>query len=84
MHKRLFCAASLAAALLLSGCNPTYNWRDYGSADAPYRIRESYEFQARVYAVVSDYYFRPPARATIATGNRYLSLILNEHPVIAS
>ena len=38
MQKRLFCAASLAAALLLSGCNPTYNWRDYSSADAPYRI----------------------------------------------
>ncbi len=38
MQKRLFCAGSLAAALLLSGCNPTYNWRDYSSADAPYRI----------------------------------------------
>lgn len=38
MQKRLFCAASLAASLLLSGCNPTYNWRDYSSADAPYRI----------------------------------------------
>jgi hypothetical protein len=38
MQKRLFCAASLAAALLLSGCNPTYNWRDYSSTDAPYRI----------------------------------------------
>ena len=38
MQKRLYCAASLAAALLLSGCNPTYNWRDYSSADAPYRI----------------------------------------------
>lgn len=22
----------------LAGCNPTYNWRDYSSADAPYRI----------------------------------------------
>ena len=38
MKKRLFCAASLAAALFLSGCNPTYNWRDYSSTDAPYRI----------------------------------------------
>jgi hypothetical protein len=38
MQKRLLCAASLAAALLLSGCNPTYNWRDYSSTDAPYRI----------------------------------------------
>jgi len=24
--------------LLLAGCNPTYNWRDYSSPDAPYRI----------------------------------------------
>jgi len=38
MQKRLFCAGSLAVALFLSGCNPTYNWRDYSSADAPYRI----------------------------------------------
>ena len=38
MQKRLFCAAALAASLLLSGCNPTYNWRDYSSNDAPYRI----------------------------------------------
>lgn len=22
----------------LSGCNPTYNWRDYASPDAPYRV----------------------------------------------
>jgi hypothetical protein len=28
----------LALALLLSGCNPTYNWRDYTSADGAYRI----------------------------------------------
>ena len=38
MQTRLFCAVSLAATLCLSGCNPTYNWRDYSSADAPYRI----------------------------------------------
>ena len=38
MHKRLFYAASLAATLCLIGCNPTYNWRDDSSADAPYRI----------------------------------------------
>lgn len=28
----------LGGALALSGCNPTYNWRDYSSPDAPYRI----------------------------------------------
>ena len=38
MQKRLFCALPLAATLLLLGCNPTYNWRDYSSPDAPYRI----------------------------------------------
>jgi hypothetical protein len=38
MQKRLFCALPLAATLLLAGCNPTYNWRDYSSPDAPYRI----------------------------------------------
>jgi hypothetical protein len=26
------------AAALLSACNPTYNWRDYTSRDAPYRV----------------------------------------------
>jgi hypothetical protein len=31
-------AIGLAATLLLLGCNPTYNWRDYSSPDAPYRI----------------------------------------------
>jgi len=25
-------------ALLLAGCNPSYNWRDYASPDAPYRV----------------------------------------------
>jgi hypothetical protein len=30
--------AALCAAALLAGCNPTYNWRDYSSADAPYRV----------------------------------------------
>ena len=38
MQKRLFCALPLAATLLLLGCNPTYNWRDYSSPDASYRI----------------------------------------------
>jgi hypothetical protein len=26
------------AACLLSACNPKYNWRDYSSQDAPYRV----------------------------------------------
>lgn len=30
--------AAGACALLLAGCNPTYNWRDYASPDAPYRV----------------------------------------------
>ena len=38
MQRRLFCALPLAAALLLPGCHPTYNWRTYSSPDAPYRI----------------------------------------------
>ena len=38
MLKRLCCALPLAATLLLLGCNPTYNWRDYSSPDASYRI----------------------------------------------
>jgi hypothetical protein len=32
---------ALAAALslvLAAGCNPTYNWRDYASPDAPYKV----------------------------------------------
>src|SRR5206468_1898405 len=28
----------LLAGLLLGACNPTYNWRDYASPDAPYRV----------------------------------------------
>jgi hypothetical protein len=38
MQKRPFFAIGLAATLLLLGCNPTYNWRDYSSPEAPYRI----------------------------------------------
>ena len=38
MQKTPFFAIALAATLFLSGCNPTYNWRDYSSTDAPYRI----------------------------------------------
>ncbi len=29
---------ALGGMLALSGCNPTYNWRDYSSPDAPYGI----------------------------------------------
>jgi hypothetical protein len=38
MQKRPFTVLVLAASLLLAACNPTYNWRDYSSPDAPYRI----------------------------------------------
>ncbi len=31
-------ALSLLAATWLSACSPTYNWRDYSSQDAPYRV----------------------------------------------
>lgn len=27
----------MLAALVLTGCSPTYNWRDYNSPDAPYQ-----------------------------------------------
>ncbi len=27
-----------ALSLLLAGCSPKYNWRDYASPDAPYRV----------------------------------------------
>ncbi|WP_229425443.1 hypothetical protein [Massilia sp. Se16.2.3] len=37
MQKRPFLALALAGALLL-GCNPTYNWRDYSSPEAPFRV----------------------------------------------
>lgn len=28
----------ICTALLLAGCNPTYNWRDYNAKDAPYQV----------------------------------------------
>jgi hypothetical protein len=28
----------LLASVLLGACSPTYNWRDYASPDAPYRV----------------------------------------------
>jgi hypothetical protein len=36
MTTRLLCV--LAAALALAGCSPTYNWRNYTSPDARYRV----------------------------------------------
>ena len=30
--------AAVAGGALLAACNPTYNWRDYSSPDAPYRV----------------------------------------------
>jgi hypothetical protein len=31
-------AAGLLACLSLAACSPAYNWRDYSSQDAPYRV----------------------------------------------
>jgi hypothetical protein len=33
-----FLSSLAAAALLLAACNPTYNWRDVSSEDAPFRV----------------------------------------------
>jgi hypothetical protein len=40
MHKILIKSLVLPvlAATLLAACNPTYNWRDYSSQDAPFRV----------------------------------------------
>jgi len=38
MRKNKLAATFIVAAALLAGCNPTYNWRDYSSPDAPYRV----------------------------------------------
>jgi len=39
MTRRLLAAAlCLPLWLLLAGCSPKYNWRDYASPDAPYRV----------------------------------------------
>jgi hypothetical protein len=40
MRKNSFLATALLliSASLLSGCSPKYNWRDYSSPDAPYRV----------------------------------------------
>jgi len=37
MTRRLFVACT-AALCLVAACSPKYNWRDYASPDAPYRI----------------------------------------------
>jgi hypothetical protein len=39
MTRQLFAArAAVALCLLLVACSPKYNWRDYASPDAPYRV----------------------------------------------
>jgi hypothetical protein len=38
MTRRLFAASAAALCLVLAGCSPKYNWRDYASPDAPYRV----------------------------------------------
>lgn len=38
MTRRLFAACGAALCLVLAGCSPKYNWRDYASQDAPYRV----------------------------------------------
>lgn len=37
MTRSIRALAAAALALSLAGCNPTYNWRDYASPDAPWR-----------------------------------------------
>ncbi|MDB5746189.1 MAG: hypothetical protein JWP72_1037 [Massilia sp.] len=38
MSKQFFSVLVIACSTLLAACNPTYNWRDYNSPDAPYRV----------------------------------------------
>jgi len=38
MTTRFLPLCALAAVVTLSACNPTYNWRDYTSPDAHYRV----------------------------------------------
>lgn len=38
MRTLLLPLLALGAAVLLTACNPTYNWRDYSSPDARYRV----------------------------------------------
>jgi hypothetical protein len=37
-HPRFSFLVPVLAALLLAACSPKYNWRDYSSADAPFRV----------------------------------------------
>lgn len=32
------CFLALLSAIMLAGCSPTYNWRDYASAEGAYRV----------------------------------------------
>lgn len=38
MTRRLFAFSAAAALCLLAACSPKYNWRDYASPDARYRV----------------------------------------------
>jgi hypothetical protein len=38
MTRRLFAVSVAAALCLLAACSPKYNWRDYASPDASYRV----------------------------------------------
>lgn len=38
MSKQFLSVLVIAGSTLLAACNPTYNWRDYSSPDAPYRV----------------------------------------------
>ena len=38
MTRRRYAALAAALCLLLAGCSPKYNWRDYASPDAPYHV----------------------------------------------
>ena len=38
MSKQFLSVLAVAGSMLLAACNPTYNWRDYSSPDAPYRV----------------------------------------------
>jgi hypothetical protein len=37
-HSIFATAAAFSAGIMLAGCSPKYDWRDYSSPDAPYRV----------------------------------------------